>query len=228
MRVKEGVEMPWFPDIVSAVEPARRQTREAGQGDPVGQYFAALNTDDSHALETVWPGEVVIYDPRAGEVRGHRELRRFVLRNQAWLAERHARIETVAATNAGGRAVVELLTYPADDGSRRHRGDRAHVRAGRLLPGADRARATPIAAPMSCARSSPGASAPAPSGADTRHTDPRTTAVTSAVDSATATPTMTWVADGWRRDRIENGVDRVRGEIDERRRGPVAQGRGGR
>jgi ketosteroid isomerase-like protein len=108
--------MPWFPDFVSAVELARRQTREAGQADPVGQYFTALNDGDSHALETVWPGRVVVYDPRAGEVRGHRELRRFVLRNQAWLAERHARIETVAATRADGRAVVELLAHLADDG----------------------------------------------------------------------------------------------------------------
>ena len=35
--------MPWFPDFVSAVELTRRQTRTAGQADPVGQYVAALN-----------------------------------------------------------------------------------------------------------------------------------------------------------------------------------------
>jgi limonene-1,2-epoxide hydrolase len=108
--------MPWFPDFVSAVELARRQTRAAGQADPVGQYFAALNSGDTHALETVWPGEVVVYDPRAGEVRGHKQLRRFVRQNQARLAERHARIEPVAATCAGGRAVVELLAHLEDDG----------------------------------------------------------------------------------------------------------------
>jgi hypothetical protein len=61
--------MPWFPDFASAVELARQQTRAAGLADPVGEYFAALNKGDTHALETVWPGEVVIYDPRAGEVR---------------------------------------------------------------------------------------------------------------------------------------------------------------
>jgi hypothetical protein len=33
--------MPWFPDFVSAVELVRRQTRAAGQTDPVGQYFTA-------------------------------------------------------------------------------------------------------------------------------------------------------------------------------------------
>ena len=43
--------MPWFPDFVSAVELARRQTRAAGQADPVGQYFTALNKGDTHALE---------------------------------------------------------------------------------------------------------------------------------------------------------------------------------
>lgn len=103
--------MPWFPDFASAVELARRQTRATGQADPVGQYFTALNKGDTHVLETVWPGEVVVYDPRGGEVRGHKELLRFVRRNRSWLAERHARIETVAATCVGGRAVVELLAH---------------------------------------------------------------------------------------------------------------------
>jgi ketosteroid isomerase-like protein len=108
--------MPWFPDFVSAVELARRQTRAAGQADPVGQYFAALNRGDTRVLETAWPGEVVVYDPRAGEIRGHRQLQRFVRENSSWLARRHARIETVAATCADGRAVVELLAHLADDG----------------------------------------------------------------------------------------------------------------
>ena len=108
--------MPWFPEFASAVELARRQTRAAGQADPVGQYFKALNTGDARALETVWPGEVVVYDPRAGEVRGHRQLRKFVSRNQSWLAEHHARTETVASTCADGRAVVELLAHLGGDG----------------------------------------------------------------------------------------------------------------
>ena len=108
--------MPWFPEFTSAVELARRQTRAAGQADPVAQYFTALNQGDAGALETAWPGEVVVFDPRAGEIRGHRQLRRFVSQNQSWLAERHARIETVASTWAGGRAVVELLAHLDGDG----------------------------------------------------------------------------------------------------------------
>ncbi|HTX26739.1 MAG TPA: nuclear transport factor 2 family protein [Streptosporangiaceae bacterium] len=109
--------MPWFPEFASAVELARRQTRAAGLADPVGEYFAALNKGDAHVLETVWPGEVVIYDPRAGEVRGHRQVRQFVSRNLSWLAGLHARTETVASTTAGGRAVVELLAH-VDHGGR--------------------------------------------------------------------------------------------------------------
>jgi len=108
--------MPWFPDFASAAELVRQQTRAAGLADPVGQYFAALNSGDTHALETVWPGEVVVHDPRAGEVRGHRQLRHFVNRNQRWLAEHHARIETVASTYSSGRAVVELLAHLGVDG----------------------------------------------------------------------------------------------------------------
>src|SRR4051794_12432408 len=107
------VEMPWFPEFVSAVELVRRQTRAAGAADPVAQYFSALNTGDPHALETAWPGEVVIYDPRAGEVRGHRHVLRFVRQNHAWLAERDATTETLASTAARGRAVVELLVHLA-------------------------------------------------------------------------------------------------------------------
>ncbi len=61
--------MPWFPDFASAAELARRQTRAAGLADPVGQYLTALNEGDTRILETEWPGEVVIYDPRAGEIR---------------------------------------------------------------------------------------------------------------------------------------------------------------
>jgi ketosteroid isomerase-like protein len=111
-----GGEMPWFPDFTSAVELVRKQTRAAGHADPVGEYFAALNDGDPHVLETVWPGEVVIYDPRAGEVRGHRQVQQFVRHNLSWLAGLHARAETVASTVVGGRAVVELLAHLDHDG----------------------------------------------------------------------------------------------------------------
>jgi SnoaL-like domain len=103
--------MPWFQEFAGAAQLARKQTRDAGLADPVAQYLTALNKGDAHPLEDTWPGEVVIYDPRAGEVRGHRQLRRFVSRNLSWLADLHARIETVASTVDGGRAVVELLAH---------------------------------------------------------------------------------------------------------------------
>jgi len=108
--------MPWFPDFVSAAELARRQTRAAGQADPVGQYVTALNQGDTRVLETAWPGELVVYDPRAGEVRGHRQLRQFVRHSESLLAGIHARTETVASTAAGDRAVLELLVHMVSDG----------------------------------------------------------------------------------------------------------------
>jgi ketosteroid isomerase-like protein len=108
--------MPWFPDFINAVELVRRQTRAEAKADPVAQYFTALNKGDTSALESVWPGHVVVHDPRAGEVRGHRELRRFVNRNKTWLAAHGAQIETVASTCVGGRAVVELLAHLSNDG----------------------------------------------------------------------------------------------------------------
>jgi limonene-1,2-epoxide hydrolase len=59
---------------------------------------------------------VVVYDPRHGEIRGHKRLRQFVGQSKSWLAERHARVETVASTVVGGRAVVELLVHLAYGG----------------------------------------------------------------------------------------------------------------
>jgi ketosteroid isomerase-like protein len=108
--------MPWFFEFAGAAELARSQARAAGQADPVGQYLAALSKGDARVLETPWPGEVVVYDPRAGEIRGHRQLRRFVRDNQAWMAEHHARQQIMAATSAPGRAVVELLAHVTRDG----------------------------------------------------------------------------------------------------------------
>lgn len=108
--------MPWFPDFVNAAELVRKQTRAAGQADPVGQYIAALDKGEPGPLETAWPDRVTVYDPRAGEVRGHRELRHFVRESQALLATRHVRTETVACTVAGDRAVVEIMAHITVDG----------------------------------------------------------------------------------------------------------------
>ncbi len=108
--------MPWFPEFSSAVELARAQTRTEGHVDPVGQYLNALSNADTHALEDVWPGDVVVYDPRAGEIRGHRHLRQFVRQNQVWMAEHHVRTDRVAATSIRGRAVLELLAHLEHDG----------------------------------------------------------------------------------------------------------------
>jgi ketosteroid isomerase-like protein len=110
------VAMPWFPDFVAAAELARRDTRAAGQVDPVGQYLTAIEHGDVRALERAWPGEVVVFDPLGGDIRGHRHLREFVRRSQAMLAERHARTEKVASTSTSGRAVVEVLAHLDHDG----------------------------------------------------------------------------------------------------------------
>jgi ketosteroid isomerase-like protein len=108
--------MPWFPDFAGALELARREVRVEGRADPVARYFAALSDGDAHDLELVWPGEVVVHDPRAGVVRGHRQLVRFVRRSGAWLAERRARVERLAATCSGDRAAVELVAHLVVDG----------------------------------------------------------------------------------------------------------------
>jgi len=106
-----GVGMPWFPDFTNAVELARRETRAAGLADPAMQYLSALNAGDARVLETVWPGEVVVYDPRAGVIRGHRQLHQFIRTNHSWFAARHTEIETVASTCHGRRSVLEFVAH---------------------------------------------------------------------------------------------------------------------
>jgi SnoaL-like domain len=108
--------MPWFPDFANAMELARMDTRAAARADPVAQYIRALNEGTTHDLETAWPGQLTVYDPRAGTIRGHRRLRRFVEDNKSWLADHQARIETIASTRVDGRAVVELLAHLTGDG----------------------------------------------------------------------------------------------------------------
>ncbi len=110
--------MPGFPDFVAAVELTRQEPHAAGHADAVAHFFAALDSGDIHGLEALWPGNVVVYDPRAGEIRGHKRLRRFVRENKAWMTEHCASIETVASTSAGGRAVVELLPHVDRDGQK--------------------------------------------------------------------------------------------------------------
>ena len=111
--------MPWFPDFTNALELVRRQTRAAGLADPAAQYLRALNDGDAHLLETVWPGDVVVHDPRAGLIRGHRRLRQFIRGNHSWLAARDAQIETLASTSHADRAVLELVAHlRGDDGQR--------------------------------------------------------------------------------------------------------------
>ena len=111
-----GVVMPWFPDFVAAAELARRGTRAAGQSDPVAQYVTALTGGDAHALETTWPGDIVVLDPYAGEVHGPRQLRHFFHASESFLSDRLVGAEQVATTSVPGRAVVELLAHLQLDG----------------------------------------------------------------------------------------------------------------
>src|SRR5256885_16278805 len=100
--------MPWFPDFVSAVELARQQTRAAVLADPVTAYVRALDEGDTHVLQTTWPGEVVVHDPRRGELRGRRQLRRFITENHARFAAPDAPVAKGASPSAHGRAVFGL------------------------------------------------------------------------------------------------------------------------
>ena len=108
--------MPWFPDFAAATELARRDSRTEGRTDPVTQYLHAIEEGESKTLQSIWPGEIVIEDPRAGTIKDRRELRRFVRDNQERFTKLHATSEIVASTSVGRRAVVELLVHLDDKG----------------------------------------------------------------------------------------------------------------
>jgi hypothetical protein len=111
--------MPWLPDFRNAAELARKQTHAAGHADPVGQYIAALTGGDPSAIEDAWPERVIVFDPRAGEVRGHRELKEFVHRSRVLLAQFQAQVTEAEQTVVPGRAVMELDGHAIFDGAER-------------------------------------------------------------------------------------------------------------
>lgn len=111
-----GEIMPWFPEFSTAIELARRDARAREQAEPVAQYLKALYDDAPGALERTWPGDLVVYDPRAGEIRGHRELREFIHTNREWMAAHQARLKVVGSITAEGRAAVELLVHVLHEG----------------------------------------------------------------------------------------------------------------
>ncbi|MFD3402097.1 nuclear transport factor 2 family protein [Kribbella sp. NPDC058693] len=108
--------MPWFPEFSTAIELARRDARAREQADPVAQYLKALYDGAPGALEKTWPGDVVVHDPRAGEIRGHRDLRSFIHSNREWMAAHHAQLKVVGSITVGGRAAVELLVHVLHEG----------------------------------------------------------------------------------------------------------------
>src|SRR5262245_13341461 len=109
--------MPWFPEFSHAIELARRGAQAQGREDPVAQYLKALNDGGPRTLERVWPGEVVIHDPRAGEIRGHRQLRTFIHDNRVWMTAHESRINAFASISVGQRAVVELMAHILHNGT---------------------------------------------------------------------------------------------------------------
>jgi hypothetical protein len=111
--------VPWFPDFANAAALARREQVRSGMVDPVSQYLAALQEGSSRELEIAWPGHLVVHDPRAGAVTGHRALREFVRTNRQWLEGRGATVARRNATTQNGCSVVELLVdLTLSDGDR--------------------------------------------------------------------------------------------------------------
>ena len=103
--------MPWFPDFVSAVELARSEQRAAGRSDPVAQYVHALNDGAAGVLEGAWPGRIEVLRPARRRHPGSPEAAQVHRTSAAWLAERQARIETIASTRVPRPGRGRTLAY---------------------------------------------------------------------------------------------------------------------
>src|SRR5690349_4404789 len=91
----------------SASTPAAGRSTDGATCGPLFSILASPVTSSgviTHGLEDVgpgevdvWPDEVVVFDPRAGAVRGHRQLRQFVRRRRSLLTERRRTAWALAA-----------------------------------------------------------------------------------------------------------------------------------
>lgn len=95
--------MPWFGEFGALI------------GIPLPH--PADPTAVAAALAAAFPGGVRIDDPRAGRVDGTEAVAAFVAESLAWLADRDARVTTVATTRGTGRTVGEYDLALTADGS---------------------------------------------------------------------------------------------------------------
>lgn len=74
-------------------------------------YLGRLLDGDASAVSSLFSGEPLIDDPRAGRVEGAKAVEGFVADTAAWLAECHARVEPVAITSDHRRDVTESVLH---------------------------------------------------------------------------------------------------------------------
>jgi hypothetical protein len=79
--------------------------------DPAESFLETLLTGDKNRLLADFAVEPAIDDPLGGSVRDVASFDRFYLERQAWLLERHARVEPLHTTRNDQRTVCEVLLH---------------------------------------------------------------------------------------------------------------------
>ncbi len=79
--------------------------------NPAETFLESLIAGDNAGIASAFAGEPMIDDPLGGAVRSGADLPRYIKERQAWLAERHARVEPLRTTHNDLRTVFESLLH---------------------------------------------------------------------------------------------------------------------
>src|ERR671914_509193 len=112
--------MPWMPEVFTTPISEARHTEGGVRANDAIAYYEGILAGQPDALVRSFAGQLVLEDPRVGQVEGASALRDFVSEMEDWLRERDAVVENVALTLTVMRTVEEVVLHLllGDDGER--------------------------------------------------------------------------------------------------------------
>jgi hypothetical protein len=108
--------MPWVPELFTAPVLARLEDERRVDGRSEGEleavsYFAGLIAGEPDALVRSFADEPELHDPVRGRIKGTRAFEAFVIKTNAWLAERNVSVEGVEHVVTKRRGFEEVVLH---------------------------------------------------------------------------------------------------------------------